>query len=498
MNRALNKKHTVKLRTRLIVFFLMTTLITIVMSIYMDFTSRAFITSTNSLFSKSIELNRVYDTLSKAQKHLELFLSTKSSESFTSFSRCEADINEWAQQALARTESTRFNLMMINIAHMTETYLEKANLAAEAKRGRNIDRYVQYYDEASQIAARMYRMIDQLSVDQLRQSTQAYQNISGRITAMQWFNAVLMCVVVVVNIGIIMLFSHRFTLPITQLVNVSRMVSQGNFEIEPFEYTANDEISVLSHAFYQMVGDLKAFVSNIQEKAQLEMSLKEERMRNMAMQNELRDAEFKALQAQINPHFIYNTINIGAQIALLEHDDKTCTFLENVAEIFRYNLKSMASPVTLREELENIRAFMYVYKMRFADLVEYVEEVASPPQSLGVKMPRLTLQPIVENAYKHGLSENENGGRITLSVRSDGARLLVSVEDNGKGMEAETLTKIVDGNSGDGLSLSSTGIGLNNIIKRLELFYARDDVFCIESTPGKGTRVILRLPLTAL
>lgn len=494
-----------KLRTRLITFFLMTTLITFVTSIFSFYSAQSFIEGTDNLFNKSIELNLVYDNLSKAEKSLETYLATKSSESLTAYNRLSATLMNWSAQVQEQPFYMGQSLAPLNIARMIDTFLSSAASAIEAKRGRNIDVYVELFNKSQRTAELIFEAIDKQSVEQLRLSTSQYQSMSARINAMQVFNIGLVVVVLLVNTIMIFLFSKRFTEPITELVHSSQMVAQGKFDIGPPAFDTHDEITTLSIAFYKMVGDLKAYFAEITEKAELEVRLKEERERYLNMQGALRDAEFKALQSQINPHFIYNTINIGAQIAMLEGDDKTCVFLENVADIFRYNLRSMATPVSLREEIENIRAYMFVFKMRFAEMVEYREDVEQDDELLMALMPRLTLQPIVENAYKHGLSEMESGGRITLSVRREGAYAKIVVADNGAGMTRERIAYVL-GSSGNAERADlepgqkdegmATGIGLHNIIERLRLSFGQD-VLGIESVKGHGTKVILRLPLAA-
>jgi sensor histidine kinase YesM len=376
---------------------------------------------------------------------------------------------------------------------MLETFGGYSARAIEAKRGRSIDLYVELYNRSHKIAELIYNAIDKQSVEQLRLSTEQYQAMSSRINAMQVFNAALVVAVILVNVVVIILFSKRFTAPITQLVRTTSQVAQGNFDVEQPAVETHDEIAALTDAFYRMVRELKTYFAEITEKAELEVSLKEERMRNLHMESELHEAEFKALQAQMNPHFIYNTINIGAQIAMLEGDEKTSVFLEKVADVFRYNLRPMAAPVTLRDEIDNIRAYMFVLKMRFADLVEYVEDVERDEAMLQTPMPRLTLQPIVENAYRHGLSEMENGGRIAFVARRVGGRAVLSVSDNGAGMTRSQIDDALAGKSGTAGS-TATGLGIGNIIQRLRLFLG-EDVLSIESEKGKGTVVTLRLPV---
>lgn len=495
-----------KFRARLIAFFLLSIVITLATTLYTYYNSQTLIASTDSLFQKDTEINKLNTAIVAAENNLQLFISTGTSESLTEFNRSASSLNSWSTQILSTADYTSTGLMLQDIGNLLTTYLDKANSAVMAKRGRDVEKYVAYYNESTVMAGYLHKTIDTLMVQQLQESSKYYTVVSNRVNTLQVLNIVLIIVVSVIIIVMIFIFSFKLTDPIDKLVQLSKKISQGDFDVPMDIIDSKDEIAVLSKAFQEMVPRLKNYVEGITEKAELEVELKEEHMQNLTMKNALREAQLHALQSQINPHFIFNTINAGAQIALLEGDNKTSDFLVEAAVLFRYNLKSMDTPVTFKEELENVRSYIYVLKARFRDTVNYVEEISENPQLLGLKMPRLALQPVVENAFIHGLSDLESGGSIKICASIENETAVIRIMDSGKGITKKQRDKLMSHINGtdsgaEAVSAKSgghtTGIGLNNIVKRLRLYYDTENLFDINSIVGSGVCVTFRLPLKA-
>ena len=213
------------------------------------------------------------------------------------------------------------------------------------------------------------------------------------------------------------------------------------------------------------------------------------------MENHLKDAQLKYLQAQINPHFLFNTLNAGAQLAMMEGADRTYEYVQNVADFFRYNIKKDHDSVTLKEELELVDNYVYILNVRFSGEIHYEKDIDSSLENLEV--PSMILQPIVENSVNYGIRGISWKGRIWLSVYREGDCAYITIRDNGIGIDKEKIDKIMQVNLKESdISSGSNGIGLYNVISRLKLFYDRDDVFEI-SSQGKngGTLVMIRIPL---
>ena len=192
--------------------------------------------------------------------------------------------------------------------------------------------------------------------------------------------------------------------------------------------------------------------------------------KELRMNAALKDAQLKYLQAQINPHFLFNTLNAGAQLAMLEGADRTNTYIQKMADFFRYNIKKKHELVTIADEIELIDNYIYILNVRFSGDIHFEKHIDEELTS--IEIPSMTLQPIVENAVNYGIRNIDWEGLITLSLYSEGDRACISVKDNGAGMPQDKIDRILSDElvpsepTGD-----SNGIGLSNVISRLDLHY---------------------------
>jgi sensor histidine kinase YesM len=272
-------------------------------------------------------------------------------------------------------------------------------------------------------------------------------------------------------------------------------VSKGDFDIEPVEIKTNDEINVLAKAFNKMVVNIRSYIDEIKRQAEVEKKLKEQEMQNLKMKSLLKDAQLKSLQSQINPHFLFNTLNTASQLSMMEGADKASEFIENVAKLFRYNLKKIDEPVSLADEINNAKNYMYILKTRFGNKIEFFTDIDET--AFDAVIPCTIIQPIVENAYIHGLEDLERKGEIHLNVKAHKEKILIEIIDNGMGMDKSQVRALISQDDGDLSKKHVTGIGIHNVIDRLRLFYniaEIEDVIEIESRVGYGTKVTLKIP----
>jgi LytS/YehU family sensor histidine kinase len=240
----------------------------------------------------------------------------------------------------------------------------------------------------------------------------------------------------------------------------------------------------------------------------MEAKIKDQEMENFKMQSLLDKARLYALQSQMDPHFLFNTINAAVQLSVMESADNTSTFLEIMSRVFRYNIKQIDSEVTILQEIENIKDYYELLNVRFGDLIAFHFEIDE--SGLEFKMPPLIIQPIVENAYIHGLSKKEEGGNIYIKVINKLSQTEIIVEDDGLGMSYEIIEVILNAEniktpsnefkyksnkeSNKEPTKESPKIGMNNVINRLELFFKQKNLVQISSTEGIGTKVIISIP----
>ena len=193
------------------------------------------------------------------------------------------------------------------------------------------------------------------------------------------------------------------------------------------------------------------------------------------------EAQIGFYQAQIKPHFLYNTLNSIMGLCL-DQPEKAYEMLGEFSNYLRgkFGLKSMDSPIPLRDEINLIKAYLNIEKTRFGDRLSYEIDIGTDDNLL---IPPLILQPLVENAVKHGIYHKEEGGKVKISIGQDKNELVFRVEDDGVGIDKANY--IIEGNN--------KGIGLKNVNERLKLYHGEG--LSIKSAPGEGTTVSLRIPV---
>lgn len=222
---------------------------------------------------------------------------------------------------------------------------------------------------------------------------------------------------------------------------------------------------------------------------------REMKEKELMMETHLKDAQIRYLQAQINPHFLFNTLNAGAQLAMMEGADRTYRYVQNVADFFRYNVKKNNATVTLKEEIALVDTYVYILNVRFSGDIHFRKEVDE--SLLQIQVPSMILQPIVENSVNYGIRNIDWEGEILLSVYRMNDTVCVSIKDNGIGISREKIDKILSSQlRASDLSGDSNGIGLDNVIGRLRLFLDDEDVISIMSEgENKGTEVRIYIPV---
>lgn len=271
--------------------------------------------------------------------------------------------------------------------------------------------------------------------------------------------------------------------PIVHLSRSAKEVSEGNFDGPNLHVSSKDEISVLNHAFERMRREMKVMIEEMKQKAALDQKIK--------------DMKLKTLQNQMNPHFLFNTLNIVSRMAYLESADATSRLIQSVSTLMRYSLSPLSASVTLEQEVKVVKEYFHIQETRFSDRITCKTTIDA--SCLSVHIPSLTLQPLVENAFIHGVEPKEEGGLVELSIDRDDRFVMIRIRDNGLGISDQEKKRLLSQEEED-LSDTrskghSTGIGLRNVMSRLRLFYGVQDALQIDSKPNEGTTIQLTIPI---
>ena len=445
----------------------------------------------DQVYQDNIALNELEASLDGVQSSMTEYLNSKTTDSLEEYYRSQQKYRDLMENLNDDITENSTDRMERNVKYMSESYLSYVDETIEAKRGRNVEKYRQHYESASQLYQYIRNFIKNLNNDKFKANSEKYSRLLKDFRFFQNVSFLVIIGLIAANAAIIISVVGELISPLKRLAVSADAVARGNFEVEELPVEAEDEVGVVTGTFNQMVISLRLYIKRLKESLDAERRLKE---RELMMEAHLKDARLKYLQAQINPHFLFNTLNAGAQLAMMEGADRTYDYLQKVALFYRYNMKKSSETVTIRDEVEIIDSYIYILNVRFSGDIHYEKHVDE--KLFNTKMPGMVLQPIVENCVNHGIREMAGEGKIILSVYSVQDGVCISIKDNGVGMSEEKIQHILNGTyqtseeNGD-----SNGIAMDNIISRMRLFTGNDDVLNITSGgEGKGTEVFLYLP----
>jgi len=270
-------------------------------------------------------------------------------------------------------------------------------------------------------------------------------------------------------------FSTRITKPIMALANTMK-----NDDIDAFkmrEIDNQNEIGLLEVGYNTLM---------LRTKNLIDQEYKRE--------IELKSAQLKALQAQINPHFLYNILQMVGGIALSHNVHEIYNITNAISDLFRYSISGNSDLVTLEDEIKHIKNYLYIQKLRFGDRI--VMDLQADPEVVKFMIPKFTLQPLVENAFEHGLHEITKNGELKVTILEVEDHIEIHVRDNGEGMSPE-LVDALEENLSKQQSVKEQavfGIGMKNVDSRLKLIFGSDYSFVIQSEAGLYTEIILTVP----
>lgn len=285
------------------------------------------------------------------------------------------------------------------------------------------------------------------------------------------------------------ILSNALVSPAVLLAQCARKIAKNDFTGEDPSVENRDEMGELVRAFNKMKRSTKGYIDTLKENHRMSELLHREEIERVEMEKQLSGARLELLKSQINPHFLFNTLNIIACMAKLEEAVTTERMISSMSSLFRYNLKTSEQIVTLARELKVVQDYMYIQQMRFGSRILYSCDLKVDAEQ--AMIPAFTLQPVVENAMVHGLSKKEQGGRVHVRIWEQGNRLVISVADTGLGMSEERLAEVTEAMKER--RTSRIGIGLGNIYKRIHMMYKQGE-FRIASIEGRGTVIQMFIP----
>lgn len=451
-------------------------------------------------YKSNSELTYFSQAVAATEKAMENYVNYRSFESIDAYYNSRTKVEEYFEKFSDFPSKNEVTHKEYIVHQLTEAFLYYSNLAISARRANNANDLNLNYNYAMDSYNYLMSQILELNNLQLQRNAERYDSNQSKILISNTLSIVFFIV-----FSLMIFFALYFTItsimePLVEISDVAHKVARRNFDVPLFNRETNDEIGNICKAFDRMIISIREYIDTIWEKARTEAELKEKEIEMQALYT---DAQLRALQNQINPHFLFNTLNTGAQLAMMENADKTCYFIEQVADFFRYNIQQQSRTVSIDEELALVDNFVYIMKVRFGNRLSF--EKIIPSGSFPQQIPSMTLQPLVENCIKHGLKNTK--GKVRLEVLDEEKYIVISVSDNGEGMPEQTRKAVFDAVASGTTRLASdvlddnsthNGTGLISVFLRLRLQFHRDDLFDITDadtlSEKSGTKFIIRIP----
>ena len=480
-----------KISRKLVAVFLATSIIAMGVNVFIYVNLNMALDKINTVFSSNISLNELSDNLNEMHSGLTGFLETKGTDDLELYFAASQKMRTLMIDLNDNITDNSVKLSERDIRNMLETYLEISDGAVTAKRGRNIDEYTAKYNECTKIRDYLNTYIYSINNEQFRTNSNNYMALVNSLKLTEIMSMLIFAVASVMNVLLIIILTNTITRPLTRLSAKADEISAGNPEnVEPLEVFSEDEVGKVTRAFNEMLSSIKDYIARIRTQLITQSEMKE---KNLLMETHLKDAQLKYLQSQINPHFLFNTLNAGAQLAMMEGADRTVEYIRNMADFFRYNVKKNSENVKLSEEIELVDSYIYILNVRFAGEIIFEKDIDE--SLLDVMVPSMIIQPLVENSIKYGIKDVEPGeGKITLAVYREGDNCCIRVSDNGIGTDEDIIEKIM---SNEKKPSETRGVGITNVMERLDLYYNNKEVFEIKSKKNEGTHVTIKIPMEA-
>ena len=424
----------------------------------------------------------VQDAIKEETRAFEHYVREPSQESSQTF----ADACAAAEESLA---ALPFDYAKIGEDRYARTWSLRQGYAGYQKAR---DAFLQLAPSAEDYVERMYAVMDQqdylaeyalrLTQATLEQENTTYSSHATRLQRLPWLYFGLLAAAVALMLLLIRVLNRAVVQPLLRLAQASRSIAGGDYTGADLPMHSGDEVGQLTGTFNRMKHAMAEHLSTLN-------ALHREEVRNLALEKDLEHTRLEVLKSQVNPHFLFNTLNMISCMARLEDASTTDQMIVHLGSLFRHNLRTKQQEVTLEEELDGLEDYIYLQQMRFDGRITVEKKIEADPAA--VRLPSFPLQPIVENAFSHGLKSCEEGGRILLRGWMQGRTLILTVADNGRGMtpaELDALQEKIAQSERTGRS-----IGLGNISRRITMLYpeGRMQVF---SREGHGTVIRFEIP----
>lgn len=348
----------------------------------------------------------------------------------------------------------------------------------------------EHLEEIYRIEGLIQKEATQLLRENMSYGFESYNKTCMDIEIVKMISIDLLAVVTLAEIWLACFIVKKIVNPMIRLADNMKEVERERFDVPNLSVQSQDEVGQMNESFNRMKIRMRDIIAQLKEKQILREKLHEKELAIMNQEKMMEQAKLSYLQSQINPHFLFNALNVISGMARKERAKDTCELIVCLGRIFRYNLENECQLVSLSKELTVIKSYVYIEKKRFGDRLNYVLRADLDLDCCYV--PPFTLQPLVENSIKHGILCKDEGGMVAIKIREAGDCVVIRVIDSGIGMDQEQKEALLYGRQRKKSGGEASGIGLENVFSRLKLVYPGSTIK-ISSRLKRGTCIELKI-----
>lgn len=444
---------------------------------------------------KMIQLNDLHNAISQMSENINMSYSFLSMEGIEEYPMLKKDV----EQCLIVTErqvTEHYNREMADMNSVVETYMSRSDSLME-----DIESYIKNSKEIEHSRISMEYDIVQECFSYVGESFQnVYSAKFEQLNAVELnLKNVQLAIDVLLVLFIIIIISACVLYLIVMMRDISKSIrtlqigvnsiEENIADAKPITLKSNDEFENLAEAYNSMLCIIQTQMRKIAEDADMRERLSEAEKKNLQIYSDLQKNNLDFLQSRINPHFLFNTLNMISAQTRIEQADKSAELIELTASYLRYNLDNIKKTVTLEREVHNLRDYIAIQEYRYGDRFRF--ELSIDDKCLDQAIPCMVLQPLVENSIQHGVGMMMKDGYVNVRAFNDKERVILEIRDNGVGASQERIEEI-ERNLRENTS-SSTHIGIRNIYQRLRLYY-KDDITLQMKNANPGLIITISLP----
>ncbi len=437
------------------------------------------------------ELNTLPIKINDIATRFDILLRKKDEDTYLQIQALSREISTILDSIEVDIENDNSSLMhyrmLLNMHQYIQEHVEKLSVNQQFTSESYADvKYIKslfpYMNSLSQLLIMSY----------LEYSSNEYASIMENIKEKQATINLVLISLGLISILFALMVSRDIFRTLGELSRNAKLLADGEWHIPDIKQNNYQELDYVANAFNKMKEYIIMYMNQLRNKAEIERQLHNQKLLTVEKEKLLKESQLRNLQMQMNPHFLFNTLNMIGRTAMLEDNETTVKLIESISVMLRFNLESEGKLVPLKEELKALHGYLFIQEMRFQDRLSIcINETDNIDDFL---IPPMSLQPIVENCLIHGLNGSVTEGKIDIDIKVHENYAQIAISDNGKGIGKEKLDKIFLASYEDDVEQKKNSIGLVNVRKRLELSFGKGNLLQIDSTVNSGTTVQIILP----